>query len=117
MLRQIVLVIAITIVVSASTNNLSAELSPQGFTIPKEGFVPTADVATQIAEAVLVPVYGKDVVSSERPFHATLKGDVWIVTGTVPCQGAPSGAVCPGGNAEVRLSKKTGRIIYMMHSM
>ena len=79
--------------------------------------MPTADVAIAIAEAVLVPVYGKNVVISERPFHAILKDHLWIVTGTVPCEGAPPGAVCPGGNAEVRISKKTGRIVYMMHSM
>jgi len=85
--------------------------------IPKNGFVPTAYVAIAIAEAVLVPVYGKNVIESERPFHATLKGDLWIVTGTVPCEDPPPGAVCPGGYAEVRISKKDGRIVYMIHSM
>jgi NTF2 fold immunity protein len=79
---------------------LSEELSRQGFTIPKDGFVPTADIAVTIAEAVLVPVYGKEAVRSERPFHAVLKGNLWIVTGTVPCEGAPAGAACPGGNAD-----------------
>jgi NTF2 fold immunity protein len=44
-----------------------------------------------IAEAVLVPVYGKDVVRSERPFHAVLKGNLWIVTGTAPCEGVVMG--------------------------
>lgn len=117
MMGRFVLALLIAVAASSFTSSRSAVLSPQGFMIPKHGFVPTADVAIQIAEAVLVPVYGKDVVDSERPFHATLKGDLWVVNGTVPCQGAPLGAVCPGGNAEVRLSKKTGRIIYMMHSM
>ncbi len=115
--RRIVLRFSIAIAAIGLTCGLSAELSPQGFTIPKDGFVPTPEVAIQIAEAVLVPVFGKKVVNAERPFHATLKGDVWVVTGTVPCEGAPAGAVCPGGNAEVRLSKKTGRILYMIHSM
>ncbi len=117
MMGKFVLALSIAVCASSFTRSQSGVLSPQGFMIPKEGFVPTADVAIQIAEAVLAPVYGKDVVDSERPFHAALKGDLWVVIGTVPCEGAPLGAVCPGGNAEVRVSKKTGRIIYMMHSM
>jgi hypothetical protein len=119
MVRQITttLVLATAIIAGLCGRVNSEELSREGSTIPKEGFVPTADVAITIAEAVLVPVYGKDVIHSERPFHAALKGDLWIVSGTVPCEGAPRGAVCPGGNAEVRISKKTGRIVYMMHSM
>lgn len=83
---------------------------------PKEGFVPTADVARAIAEAVLVPVYGKETMLAERPFQAALKKDVWIVTGSVPCENPPAGATCPGGAAEVRISRKTGRILYMTHS-
>lgn len=85
--------------------------------VPRAGFVPTAEVAIQIAEAVLVPVYGSSAVTSERPFHATLDRGVWIVKGTVPCAGAPPGAVCPGGNAEIWISKDNGRILYMIHSM
>jgi hypothetical protein len=84
--------------------------------IPKDGFVPTANVARTIAEAVLSPVYGKETISSERPFKVTLEGDVWTVTGSVPCQNPPPGAVCPGGSAEVRISKKTAQILYMIHS-
>jgi len=118
-MRQVTatLVLAIAILAGLCGRVKCEELSRKGFTIPKEGFVPTADVAIAIAEAVLVPVYGHDVIESERPFHATLKGDLWVVSGTVPCDSAPPGAVCPGGNAEVRISKKTGRIVYMMHSM
>jgi hypothetical protein len=44
----------------------------QGFK-PAGGFVPNADTAVKIAEAVLVPVYGKDRIESERPFTAKLK--------------------------------------------
>jgi hypothetical protein len=83
--------------------------------IPKEGFVPNAEVATAIAEAVLWPVYGRATVVSERPFKATLDRGVWIVAGTVPCEDPPPGAVCPGGSAEVRISKKTGQILHMTH--
>ncbi|HZS57021.1 MAG TPA: NTF2 fold immunity protein [Bryobacteraceae bacterium] len=81
--------------------------------VPKDGFVPTADVAVTIAEAVLVPVYGKQLINSERPFKAELSHDVWDVNGTVPCN--PPGSLCPGGAAEVKISKKTGQILFMTH--
>ena len=52
---------------------------PTDGVVPKDGFVPSADVAVTVAEAVLVPVYGKQTVASERPFRATLRGNIWIV--------------------------------------
>ncbi len=42
--------------------------------VPKDGFVPTATVAVAIAEAVLIPVYGRQQIASERPFKAELSG-------------------------------------------
>lgn len=81
--------------------------------VPKDGFVPTPMVAVAVAEAVLVPVYGKQQIESERPFHAKLSGDVWNVSGTVACN--PPGSICPGGAAEVRISKRTGEILFMTH--
>ena len=84
--------------------------------IPKEGFVPNADVALAIAEAVLSPVYGMETIISERPFKVSLRANIWIITGSVPCDHPPQGAVCPGGVAEVRISKRTGQIVYMIHT-
>ncbi|MFZ3215341.1 MAG: NTF2 fold immunity protein [Candidatus Acidiferrales bacterium] len=54
---------------------------------PKEGFVPNAETAVKVAEAVLLPVYGEEQIISERPFKAALDGDVWTVTGTLHCAG------------------------------
>jgi hypothetical protein len=87
-----------------------AYAQPQPSFKPTEGFVPNAETAVKVAEAVLVPVYGKKVLS-ERPFHATLGGDVWTVEGTLHC-GAPR---CNGGTAEVKISKSTGQILHMIH--
>jgi hypothetical protein len=91
-----------------------SQVPPSPGYVPKEGFVPTETVALAIAEAVLVPVYGKNVIDTERPFRAVLKANVWTVTGTVPCDGPP-GAICPGGAAEVRISKRSGQILFMTH--
>ncbi len=78
---------------------------------PKEGFVPNAETAVKIAEAVLIPVYGEKQIQSERPFKAVLKGDSWTVQGTLQC--APH---CNGGTALVEISKTTGQILQMFHT-
>ena len=80
-----------------------------GFSIPKQGFVPNSDVAQSIAEAVASAVYGKETIASERPFEVTLKRDVWIIKGSVPCYNAPPGARCPGGAFEVRISREPAK--------
>lgn len=80
--------------------------------VPNNGFVPDAATAVKIGEAVLTPVYGERVVASERPFKAILKGSVWVVEGTLHCDGAP---ICPGGVAVVKISKSSGRILHMAH--
>ena len=109
-MRLITLVLLLMVV--GDSDRLSPQ-EPRGF-VPKSGFVPDAATALKIAEAVLIPVYGEAVVHSERPFKAVLKGGAWIITGSVPCDGPP-GAVCPGGAAEVRISKKTAQILFMTH--
>jgi NTF2 fold immunity protein len=83
--------------------------------VPPNGFVPTAETAIAVAEAVLAPVYGKDQIDSEHPFKAILNGDVWTVKGSVPCHNPPPGAECPGGAAEIRISKRTGQVLFMTH--
>ena len=50
---------------------------------PKEGFVPNAETAVKVGEAVLMPVYGEKQILGERPFKAALHGDVWTVEGTL----------------------------------
>lgn len=76
---------------------------------PKEGFVPTAETAVKVGEAVLMPVYGEKKILDERPFKAMLRGDVWTVQGTLAC------APCPGGTAVVKISKTSGQILFMAH--
>jgi hypothetical protein len=77
---------------------------------PADGFVPNAETAEKIAEAVLIPVYGEKKISEERPFKATRQGDVWRVTGTLNC--APN---CNGGTAVVRISRATGEVLFVGH--
>ena len=75
---------------------------------PKDGFVPDQETAVKIAEAILTPIYGPKQVQAEKPFVASLKREVWTVTGHLP-EGAD------GGVAEVRISKLTGQILSVNH--
>ena len=84
---------------------------------PKDGFVPDSTTAVKVAEAVLIPVYGKEKIESERPFKATLENGVWTVEGTLHCSDAKGGVTthCFGGTAQVKLSKADGRVLKMTH--
>jgi hypothetical protein len=76
--------------------------------MPPEGYVPNAQTAVAIAEAVLVPVYGKEKIEQEKPLHAVLSHGVWTVTGTL-AEG------WRGGVAEVKISQRNGRILQLTH--
>ncbi len=76
--------------------------------VPDAGFVPDEVTAIRIAEAVLIPIYGQKKVGSERPFSAKLTKGVWKVEGYLP-EGAS------GGVAEVRIDKRDGRILHVIH--
>ena len=75
---------------------------------PPEGFIPNEKTAIRVAEAVLSPIYGEEQILSERPFSARLRGGVWTVSGSLP-EGAD------GGVAEIRIAKKTGCILSVIH--
>jgi NTF2 fold immunity protein len=84
---------------------------------PPQGYVPDSATAVQIAEAVLVPVYGKKQIESEEPLTAKLENDVWTVNGTLRCPDGKGDTTphCVGGTAVVQISKIDARIIFMTH--
>lgn len=75
---------------------------------PKEGFVPDAKTAIQVAEAVLIPIYGEAQIVSERPFKAELTGKTWHVEGSLPVGAS-------GGVAEVWISKNDCKVLRVTH--
>lgn len=85
----------------------------------KYGYVPDSSTAIKVAEAVLIPVYGKKLVESERPFNATLEDGIWTVGGTLYCgDGKPQSThspSCVGGVAVVKISRKDACILFMTH--
>ena len=52
--------------------------------VPPNGAVPDGETAVAIAEAILIPIYGRDQILSERPFRAILKNEIWAVEGSLP---------------------------------
>lgn len=78
--------------------------------VPARGFVPDSATAVAVAEAILVPIYGRGNIEHERPFHATLRNGVWTVSGSLPKQ-------MLGGVAEVELSQRDARILHVIHGL
>jgi hypothetical protein len=76
--------------------------------VPDNGFVPTAEVATEIARAVLTPIYGRERIERQAPLVAILDVDRWVVTGTLP-----PGRL--GGVAQIEIAKSDGRILHVTH--
>ncbi len=73
----------------------------------KDGYVPNAQTAISIAEAVWLPIYGEKVLN-EKPYTATLVGDsAWVVEGKVY-----NGV---GGAAYMEILKKDGKILKVTH--
>ena len=70
--------------------------------------VPDQETAIRIAVAVWTPIYGKKQIESEKPYKATLKNEVWYITGSLP-----EGWL--GGVAEAEIAKDDGCIIRVSH--
>src|SRR5438045_9780190 len=80
-----------------------ADDMPKGSNIPPDGFVPDAGTAISIARAVWLPIYGAKQIDDEKPYKATLSGEVWTVTGSLP-------RGFSGGVAGIEISKRDGRV-------
>jgi hypothetical protein len=75
---------------------------------PSNGYVPDQKTAIQVAKAILISVYGEVTVKNEEPFTASLEGTIWTVKGAV--------RPYPSGNAEIKLSKNDGAVLFLTHS-
>jgi len=106
LVRGLVSIIASLLVTAASAHQPQLQHSY----VPPNGFIPDSSTAVRIAVAVWVPIYGANVIASERPFVATLHESVWTVTGTLP-----SGDNV-GGTALAKIAKRDGRILLVTHS-
>ena len=89
-------------------DRIAEQYAPKGGYKPEKGYVPDAQTAIKIAEAVLAPIYGEEHIQNERPFRATLKNGIWVVTGTLPKN-------LLGGTAVASISKDTGCVLGVTH--
>ena len=80
---------------------------------PNEGYVASEQTAKSIAEAVLIPIYGKENIEKQKPFKVILKDETWIVEGSTPDN---RGRIYLGGVFMIRISKFTGEILFLTHS-
>ncbi len=76
---------------------------------PEDGFVPTAEIAFQIAEPILCQIYGKEKIEREKPFSINLENDIWMVEGSIE-------KGFDGGVAYIELRKSNGEILKVIHT-
>jgi hypothetical protein len=83
------------------------------------GPIPDDATALKVAEPELIRIYGARVIGSEKPLHADLSGDMWIVGGTLHCSDGKGGTttICVGGVATAHLVKSDGRVLEIFHTM
>jgi hypothetical protein len=78
---------------------------------PAAGVVPDAETAKSIALAVAIPIWGKEKVTSELPFRAGLKENVWTIIGDPHLR---DGQV--GGELVIQLDRRTGAVLSFLHT-
>ena len=91
-----------------------SECDAQRSVCPQGGFVPDERTAVRIGEAVLIQIYEQKHIASEEPFTASLKGNRWIVKGTLPKSNNPN-EIVRGGTAVAEIDKTDGRIVAVYH--
>jgi hypothetical protein len=80
--------------------------------IREEGFVPDSTTAVNVAIAILSPIYGREDIELEKPFHAVLINGIWIVEGTNEDR-YTEGFV--GGIAHIEIRKKDCKVMKVWH--
>ncbi len=83
-------------------------LNIQSDTIVKQWYIPSAEVAAKIAEAVWLPIYG-DGIYSKLPLKVRLRDGVWIVDGSLPYD-------MDGGVPHIEINGADGKISNVYHS-
>jgi hypothetical protein len=76
---------------------------------PQNGYVPDEQTAIGIAVSVWAPIYGKEQIEKQKPYSALLVNGYWVVSGSLPEN-------MVGGVAQAVIEKKTGQVIYVIHS-
>jgi len=100
--------IAILLLMMISAATVPAEETQKHNYKPDEGYVPNAETAIRIAEAVWLPIYGERI-TEKKPSNATLENGIWTVEGTLPPK------YTKGGVPVAEISKETGEVLRISH--
>lgn len=74
-----------------------------------EGFIQNETIAVEYAKLLLFPLYGKNVIESEKPYKVKLlNGNIWNVSGSLQ-KGTE------GGVFSILLNRNDGRVMYISH--
>lgn len=85
----------------------SVYVSYSGYS-PKDGFVSTPEIAAQIAELVLIQIYGLKNIEKQKPFSIKLENEIWLIEGQIQHD-------YQGGVAYMEIRKTNGEIIKVIH--
>jgi hypothetical protein len=107
-MKSIRVIVPICMVVAALAAMVHAAGDADRNFKPKDGYVPDAETAIAVAVAVWNPIYGKDEITKEKPYKASLSNGIWTVEGSLP-----KGMV--GGVAEAEISKDDCRVLRVIH--
>lgn len=100
--------IILTLLFSQGENGrIMADTTKHKF-IPDKGFIPDAVTAIRVAEAILAPIYGEEVINREKPFSASLQNGVWVIRGRLP-EGLK------GGVAEIEIAQNNACVLRVSH--
>jgi hypothetical protein len=70
--------------------------------------IPDKDIAVAVAEIILFKIYGRDQITSEKPYDVNLIDGYWRIEGSLPPDRV-------GGTFLIILSAKNGRVIKLTH--
>ena len=80
--------------------------------VRKDGFIPTAEIAVQVAELILKYIYGPESIEEQKPFLVNLENNIWIIEGYWDKDDYNTF----GGNVYMELSKEDGTILKVIHT-
>ncbi|MCB2231540.1 YbbC/YhhH family protein [bacterium] len=93
---------------ASATKQSPCDHRPNEMYMPDDGCVPDKATAVRIAEAVWLPIYGKEI-HDRRPFRAELIGDsVWAVAGSLPTD-------MLGGVPYIEIQRRDGKVLGVGH--
>jgi hypothetical protein len=86
----------------------SALQNPTTKQILADTLIKNKETAIQISEAILFQIYGKDNITSQRPYETYFIDGYWILNGTLPENKL-------GGTFIIIINSKNGQVIKLTH--